>query len=105
MADKEKKPEFPASGQLESENKTEFPASGQLESEKKTEFPAAGNSKIGELEAGNLGRGTWDVPISGGTYFITVQQVLEKLYIHKTKLLLNLNVDVSSFNVLSVAFM
>ena len=38
---------------------------------------------------------------SGGTYFITVQQVLEKLYIHKTKLLLNLNVDVSSFNVLS----
>ena len=37
----------------------------------------------------------------GGTYFFTVQQVLEKLYIHKTKLLLNLNVDVSSFNVLS----
>ena len=32
---------------------------------------------------------------------ITVQQVLEKLYIHKTKLLLNLNVDVASFNVLS----
>ena len=55
MADKEKKTEFPASGQLESENKTEFPASGQLESEKKIEFPAAGNSKIGELEAGNSG--------------------------------------------------
>ena len=38
---------------------------------------------------------------SGGTYFITVQQVSEKLYIHKTKLLLNLNVNVASFNVLS----
>ena len=30
-----------------------------------------------------------------------MQQVLEKLYIHKTKLLLNLNVGVASFNVLS----
>ena len=37
----------------------------------------------------------------GGTYFINVQQVLEKLSIHKTKLLLTLNVDVSSFNYLS----
>ena len=36
---------------------------------------------------------------SGGTYFINVQQVLEKLSIHKTKLLLNLKVDVASFNV------
>ena len=38
---------------------------------------------------------------SGGTYFINVQQVLEKLSIHKTKLLLTLNVDVSSLNYLS----
>ena len=38
---------------------------------------------------------------SGGTYFINVQQVLEKLSIHKTKLLQTLNVDVSSSNYLS----
>ena len=38
---------------------------------------------------------------SGGTYFINVQQVLKKWSIHKTKLLLTLNVDVSSLNYLS----
>ena len=39
---------------------------------------------------------------SGGTYFINVQQVLEKLSIHKTKLLLTLDINVSSLNYLSV---
>ena len=38
---------------------------------------------------------------SGGTYFITVQQVLEKMSIHKAKLLLHLKVDVASFDTLS----
>ena len=38
---------------------------------------------------------------SGGTYFINVQRVLEKLSIHKAKLLLKLNVDISSLNTLS----
>ena len=32
---------------------------------------------------------------SGGTYFITVQQVLEKVCIHKAKLLLQLRVDIT----------
>ena len=36
---------------------------------------------------------------SGGTYFITVQNVLEKLHIEKTRLLLHLNVDISELNV------
>ena len=36
---------------------------------------------------------------SGGTYFITVQQIIEKVSIHKAKLLLRLNVDVDQFNV------
>ena len=36
---------------------------------------------------------------SGGTYFITVQQVLEKLNITKTKLLFKLDLDPSNFNV------
>lgn len=36
---------------------------------------------------------------SGGTYFINVQQILEKVNINKTKLLLQLNVDINSFNV------
>ena len=36
---------------------------------------------------------------SGGTYFINVQQILEKVNIMKTKLLLNLDIDVDSFNV------
>ena len=38
---------------------------------------------------------------SGGTYFIAVQQVLEKMSIHKAKLLLHLKVDVASFDTLS----
>ncbi|XP_066911172.1 uncharacterized protein [Clytia hemisphaerica] len=42
-----------------------------------------------EKEFGKLRQG------SGGTYFITAQQVLEKLDIKKTKLLLKLNVDLS----------
>ena len=36
---------------------------------------------------------------SGGTYFINVQQCLEKLAIQKTKLLLQVNVDIDSLNV------
>ena len=36
---------------------------------------------------------------SGGTYFLTVQQVMEKLDINKTKLLLKLNADVANLNV------
>ena len=36
---------------------------------------------------------------SGGTYIINVQQCLEKLAIQKTKLLLQLNVDIDSLNV------
>ena len=36
---------------------------------------------------------------SGGTYFLSVQQVMEKLDINKTKLLLRLNVDVSNLDV------
>ena len=36
---------------------------------------------------------------SGGTYFLNVQQVMEKLDIAKTRLLLKLNADVSNFNV------
>ena len=35
---------------------------------------------------------------SGGTYFITVQQILEKLNIMKTSLLLSLNVNIDGFN-------
>ena len=33
---------------------------------------------------------------SGGTYFITAQQILEKVNINKTSLLLSLNVDVDA---------
>ena len=36
---------------------------------------------------------------SGGTYFITVQGILEKVGIMKTKLLLQLGTDVNDFNV------
>lgn len=36
---------------------------------------------------------------SGGTYFITVQGILEKVGIMKTRLLLNLGTDVNEFNV------
>ena len=36
---------------------------------------------------------------SGGTYFITVQQIMEKVAIKKTKLLLSLDVDVGDFDV------
>ena len=42
---------------------------------------------------GKLRQGT------GGTYFLTVQQVIEKLNINKTKLLLKLNVNVSNLDV------
>ena len=45
-----------------------------------------------EKEFGKLRQG------SGGTYFIIVQQIMEKVAIKKTKLLLNLNIDVSDFN-------
>ena len=46
-----------------------------------------------EKEFGKLRQG------SGGTYFITVQGVLEKVCIMKTKLLLNLGTDVDNFTV------
>ena len=46
-----------------------------------------------EKEFGKLRQG------SGGTYFISVQQVLEKLSIKKTSLLLSLQCDIESFNV------
>ena len=46
-----------------------------------------------EKEFGKLRQG------SGGTYFINVQQVLEKLDIKKARLLLRLNVDPSAFHV------
>ena len=45
-----------------------------------------------EKEFGKLRQG------SGGTYFITVQQIMEKVAIKQTKLLLNLNIDISDFN-------
>jgi len=38
---------------------------------------------------------------SGGTYFINVQQVIEKVNIFKTKLLLQLNVDIEDYSVSS----
>ena len=34
---------------------------------------------------------------SGGTYFINVQQCIEKLHIKKTSLLLNQNVNIDAF--------
>ena len=37
----------------------------------------------------------------GGTYFINVQQVIEKLHINHTSLLLSLNVDIDSFDLSS----
>lgn len=46
-----------------------------------------------ERSYGKLRQGT------GGTYFLTVQQVMEKLNINKTKLLLKLNVNVSNLDV------
>ena len=36
---------------------------------------------------------------SGGTYFISVQQVMEKLHIKQSALLLSLNVNIEDFNV------
>ena len=45
-----------------------------------------------EKDVGKLRQG------SGGTYFITVQQITEKVAIKKTKLLLSLDVDVGDFN-------
>ena len=38
---------------------------------------------------------------SGGTYFLSVQQVIEKLHIKHASLLLKLNVDIDNFNVKS----
>nr|XP_047127892.1 uncharacterized protein LOC124808808 [Hydra vulgaris] len=38
---------------------------------------------------------------SGGTYFLSVQQVIEKLRIKHASLLLKLNVDIDNFNVKS----
>lgn len=46
-----------------------------------------------EKEFGKIRQG------SGGTYFLSVQQVLEKLDIQKTKLLLKLNADVDNLDV------
>ena len=71
--------EFSACGQLGTDkvaelsaDVSEFSASGQLESDRVvelsatfSEFSDAGNSKIGELDAGNLKRGTRYLPISG----------------------------------------
>lgn len=38
----------------------------------------------------------------GGTYFITVQQILEKVEIAKKKLLLNLDMNIDGFSVHSI---
>ena len=38
----------------------------------------------------------------GGTYFITVQQMLEKVGIAKTKLLLNLDLNIDVFSIFSI---
>ena len=38
-------------------------------------------------------------PGSGGTYFISVQQIIEKVTINKTKVLLKLDVDITNFNI------
>ena len=46
-----------------------------------------------EKEFGKLRQG------SGGTYFISAQQVLEKLHIKQSSLLMSLNIDVDEFNV------
>ena len=46
-----------------------------------------------ENEFGKLRQG------SGGTYFISVQQVIEKLHIKQSSLLLSLNVNIEDFNV------
>lgn len=46
-----------------------------------------------EKEFGKLRQG------SGGTYFISVQQVLEKLHIKQSSLLISLHIDVNEFNV------
>ena len=46
-----------------------------------------------EEEFGKLRQG------SGGTYFINVQQCIEKLYIKQTSLLLNQNVNIDEFDV------
>ena len=46
-----------------------------------------------EKEFGKLHQG------SGGTYFITVQQIIEKVNISKSSLLLSANVNVDSFNI------
>ena len=46
-----------------------------------------------EKEFGKLRQG------SGGTYFISVQQVIEKLHIKQSSLLLSLNVNIEDFNV------
>ena len=46
-----------------------------------------------EKEFGKLRQG------SGGTYFISAQQVIEKLHIKQASLLLSLNVNIEDFNV------
>ena len=46
-----------------------------------------------EKELGKLRQG------SGGTYFINVQQCIEKLHIEQTSLLLNQNVNIDEFDV------
>ena len=46
-----------------------------------------------EKEFGKIRQG------SGGTYFLSVQQFLEKLDIRKTKLLLKLNADIDNLDV------
>ena len=38
----------------------------------------------------------------GGTYFITVQQMLEKVGIAKTKLLLNSDLNIDVFSIFSI---
>ena len=48
-----------------------------------------------EKEFGKLREGC------GGTYFINVQQIIEKLHIKQTSLLLSLNIDIDSFDVTS----
>ena len=50
------------------------------------------SSDILEKEFGKLRQG------SGGTYIITVQQLLEKLVIKKTSLLLSLDINLSELN-------
>ena len=59
------------------------------------DFVLLGNYSTGPLEKafGKLRQG------SGGTLFLNVQQIMEKLSINKTKLLLKLNADVDNMNV------